>query len=62
MGELCPPGRCCIIIGLTGEFEEAEKENEKSDHWALQNGYVAITPTTVDVTAYGLIDELKTWF
>ena len=47
---------------LTGEFEEAEKENEKSDHWALQNGYVAITPTTVDVTAYGLIDELKTWF
>lgn len=21
---------------LTGEFEEAEKENEKSDHWALK--------------------------
>ena len=38
---------------LTGEFEESEKENEKSDHWALANGYVAVTPTTVDVTAYG---------
>ena len=47
---------------LTGEFEDAETGNEKSDHWALENGYVAITPTTVDVTAYGLIDELKTWF
>ena len=47
---------------LTGEFEESEKENEKSDHWALANGYVAVTPTTVDVTAYGLMDELKTWF
>ena len=47
---------------LTGEFEEADAENEKTDHWALANGYVAITPTTVDATAYGLIDELKTWF
>ena len=46
---------------LTGEFEDAETGNEKSDHWALENGYVAITPITVDVTAYGLIDELKTW-
>ena len=35
---------------------------EKNDHWALDNGYVAITPTTVDATAYGLIDELKAWF
>ena len=47
---------------LTGEFEDTDAENEKNDHWALANGYVAITPTTVDVTAYGLIDELKTWF
>ena len=47
---------------LTGEFEDADADNEKNDHWALANGYVAITPTTVDVTAYGLIDELKAWF
>lgn len=47
---------------LTGEFENTDAENEKNDHWALDNGYVAITPTTVDATAYGLIDELKTWF
>ena len=47
---------------LTGEFENNDAENEKNDHWALDNGYVAITPTTVDATAYGLIDELKAWF
>lgn len=47
---------------LTGNFEDSEPDNEKNDHWALANGYVAITPVTVDVTAYPLIDELKTWF
>ena len=47
---------------LTRNFEDSEPNNEKSDHWALANGYVAITPVTVDVTAYSLIDELKTWF
>lgn len=47
---------------LTGNFEESEPDNEKSDHWALNNGYMAITPVTVDVTAYNLIDELNSWF
>ena len=28
---------------LTGEFENNDAENEKNDHWALDNGYVAIT-------------------
>jgi len=26
---------------LTGEFTDHEPENEKNDHWALVNGYVA---------------------
>jgi 5'-nucleotidase len=47
---------------LTGVYENRDVENEKNDHWALDNGYVAITPTTVDVTNYELIDELKSWF
>ena len=47
---------------LTGEFTDHEPENERNDHWALANGYVAITPTTVDVTAYHFIDELNKWF
>lgn len=47
---------------LTGELVDEDADQEDTDHWALANGYVAITPTTVDVTAYGLMDELKTWF
>ena len=49
-------------LGLHPYFNSNSFANEKSDHWALANGYVAVTPTTVDVTAYGLMDELKTWF
>ncbi|MBO4985818.1 MAG: 5'/3'-nucleotidase SurE [Bacteroides sp.] len=47
---------------LTGNFENAEPDCEETDHWALNNGYIAITPTTVDATAYGLMEELKEWF
>lgn len=47
---------------LTGEFRNDDPENEKNDHWALNNGYVAITPTTVDLTAYDLVEEMKNWF
>ncbi len=47
---------------LTGEFNASDEKNEKDDHWALANGWVAVTPVTVDVTAYHFIDELKSWF
>ena len=44
---------------IISSFTDHELENENNDHWALENGYVAITPTTVDMTAYGFIDELN---
>ena len=47
---------------MAGEYQNTDPENEKSDRWALENGYVAITPTLVDVTARELIDDLKSWF
>lgn len=46
---------------LTGLFQNVEPNSEDTDHWALDNGYVAITPTQIDVTAYRLVDEMKTW-
>lgn len=46
---------------LTGRFENFEPESEDTDHWALDHGYVAITPVQIDLTAYTLMDELKTW-
>lgn len=47
---------------LTGEFRNDEPDEETTDHWAVNNGYVAITPTRVDVTDYALMDEMQTWF
>ena len=58
----CPRLNDTNYFWLTGEFTDHEPENEKNDQWALVNGYVAITPTTVDVTAYGFMDELNKWF
>ncbi|WP_455671451.1 5'/3'-nucleotidase SurE [Phocaeicola sp.] len=46
---------------LTGEFVNFESDAEDTDHWALKHGYVAITPTQIDVTAYGVMNELKSW-
>ena len=46
---------------LTGKFNNNEPDAEEADRWALEHGYVAITPIQIDMTAYALIDELKTW-
>lgn len=46
---------------LTGNFENHEPDAKDSDHWALNHGYVAITPTQIDVTAYHFMEELRTW-
>ncbi len=44
---------------LVGESVELEPEATDTDRWALANGYVAITPTQLDVTANELISVLK---
>ncbi len=44
---------------LTGECRELEPEASDTDRWALAHGYVAVTPTQLDVTATGLVDILK---
>ena len=46
---------------LTGKFTNNEPDAEEADRWALEHDYVAITPIQIDMTAYALIDELKTW-
>lgn len=46
---------------LTGEYTNDEPEAEDTDNWALTHGYVAITPTTIDVTAYEMFDKMKDW-
>lgn len=46
---------------LTGKFTNNEPEAEDTDRWALEHGYIAITPIQIDLTAYSLIGELKNW-
>ncbi len=49
------------VFWLTGEFENAEPENEQSDEWALANGFVSVVPCQIDMTAYAAINQLKHW-
>jgi 5'-nucleotidase len=44
---------------MVGSYVNDEPEATDTDRWALENGYVAITPTRIDVTAYEAFDQLK---
>ena len=44
---------------LSGEVKELEPEATDTDRWALYHGYVAVTPQTLDTTAYALLKDWK---
>ena len=46
---------------MVGSYTNDEPENEDTDNWALTHGYVAITPTHIDVTAYEALRNMKSW-
>ena len=46
---------------MVGHYQNDEPEAEDTDNWALSHGYVAITPTQIDVTAYQALDLIKGW-
>lgn len=60
--EPCPRKFDDKYFWLAGEFINADSENQKTDNYALSQGYVAITPIIVDITAYGCIEELSNIF
>ena len=43
---------------MSYEYHNNETDAADTDAWALDNGYVAVTPTTIDVTHYQF-DNLK---
>ncbi len=43
---------------MVGQFRDPEPDAEDTDEWALRHGYVAVTPTTVDVTAYAAMEKI----
>lgn len=56
-GRLSPHGK--EYFWLTGHFFNQEPSNEKTDEWALSQGFVSITPTRVDMTDYSSINKYK---
>ena len=56
----CPRPQKAYYYWLTGSFHRSEM-GEDSDAWALEHGYVAITPVKTDVTAYEMLDRMKEW-
>lgn len=44
---------------LVGDNVNLEPDATDTDRWALDNGYVAITPTQLDVTATELVEVLR---
>lgn len=46
---------------VVGRYQNDEPENTDTDQWALNHGYVAVTPTTMDVTAYEFLYKIKHW-
>ncbi|NPD91577.1 5'/3'-nucleotidase SurE [Xylanibacter muris] len=46
---------------MTGEYTNDEPSAEDTDSWTISHGYVAVTPTRIDITDYQMIEHLKSW-
>ena len=44
---------------MTGQYRSDEPEADDTDTWALRHGYVAITPTRIDVTDYDFLKNYE---
>lgn len=49
------------VFWMTGNFENWEEDNVNTDEWALANGYAAVVPVKIDMTAHDFIPELNKW-
>ena len=47
-----------LLLGC-GVYHNDEPDAIEGDQWAVNNGYVAITPTKIDVTDYEIMDKLN---
>jgi 5'-nucleotidase len=49
----------CPVYWLTGEFANEEPDNEQSDEWILKQGYAALVPIRVDMTAHRWMNRMR---
>lgn len=46
---------------MTGSYTNDEPSADDTDNWALNHGYIAITPTHIDVTDYDMLRKMQSW-
>ena len=48
---------------LTGFFHNREPDGggKGTDEWALKRNYVSVVPVDTDLTAYGVLEKIKSW-
>lgn len=44
---------------MVGEYRDDEPGATDNDRWALNHGYISVTPTLMDVTAHEMIEKMK---
>ena len=49
------------VYWLTGGFLNQEPDNMNSDEWALEQGYAALVPLHINMTAYSFMEKIKDW-
>jgi len=45
---------------IAGE-PSSEMEEEDTDVWAVENGYISVTPLQLDLTAHAMVEQLRNW-
>lgn len=55
-----PSGR--TYYWMTGKFINMEADDNDTDLWALENGYISVVPTKFDLTSNGVLQHMKQLF
>jgi 5'-nucleotidase len=46
---------------LMGSFQNDEPEASDTDIYAMKKGYVSVVPSQIDMTAYSMLETMKSW-
>lgn len=57
----CTHPRGLDYYWMVGKYLNTEPQKTDTDQWALDHGYVCVTPVTIDVTDYNMLRSMKDW-
>lgn len=53
------PPRNKEVFWITGSYRSLKKDDQTTDNWALDHGYIAVSPLQIDMTARSTMDALE---